>query len=240
MKMTVEGIILNETNYGETSKILNILTKEYGYISVMSKGSRTIKSRLRGISMRLVYGEFVIIYKKNGISILQEGNVLDSLKNILTDIGKMTFAIYLIDFFKSILKESFDVDMYSILKEALLKINAGFDPSLITNIVEIKLLKYLGVAPHFNNCILCGNEGIITFDMNLAGFICKNCYRDTYIFSTTTLKLLKLFFAIDIKKITKLNIKSNRVRKEINQFIQEYYEIYTGIYIKNKDNFLKV
>ena len=238
MKMTVEGIILNETNYGETSKILNILTKEYGYISVMSKGSRTIKSRLRGISMRLVYGEFVIIYKKNGISILQEGNVLDSLKNILTDIGKMTFAIYLIDFFKSILKESFDVDMYSILKEALLKINAGFDPSLITNIVEIKLLKYLGVAPHFNNCILCGNEGIITFDMNLAGFICKNCYRDTYIFSTTTLKLLKLFFAIDIKKITKLNI--NRVRKEINQFIQEYYEIYTGIYIKNKDNFLKV
>ena len=201
MKMTVEGIILNETNYGETSKILNILTKEYGYISVMSKGSRTIKSRLRGMSMRLVYGEFVIIYKKNGVSILQEGNILDSLKNILTDIGKMTFAIYLIDFFKSILKESFDVDMYSILKEALLKINAGFDPSLITNIVEIKLLKYLGVAPHFNNCILCGNEGIITFDMNLAGFICKNCYRDTYIFSTTTLKLLKLFFFFFIKNI---------------------------------------
>ena len=56
MKTTVEGIILNETNYGETSKILNILTKEYGYISVMSKGSRTLKSRLRGISMRLVYG----------------------------------------------------------------------------------------------------------------------------------------------------------------------------------------
>lgn len=118
MKTTVEGIILNETNYGETSKILNILTKEYGYISVMSKGSRTLKSRLRGISMRLVYGEFVITYKKSGISILQEGNVLDSLKNILTDINKMTFAIYLIDLFKSILKESFHEEMYPILKEA--------------------------------------------------------------------------------------------------------------------------
>ena len=135
MKTTVEGIILNETNYGETSKILNILTKEYGYISVMSKGSRTLKSRLRGIGMRLVYGEFVITYKKSGISILQEGNVLDSLKNILTDINKMTFAIYLIDLFKSILKESFHEEMYPILKEALLKINAGFDPLLITNIV---------------------------------------------------------------------------------------------------------
>ena len=119
MKMTVEGIILNETNYGETSKILNILTKEYGYISVMSKGSRTLKSRLRGISMRLVYGEFVITYKKSGISILQEGNVLDSLKNILTDINKMTFAIYLIDLFKSILKESFHEEHHRTLDTAV-------------------------------------------------------------------------------------------------------------------------
>ena len=61
----------------------------------------------------------------------------------MTDINKMTFAIYLIDLFKSILKESFHEEMYPILKEALLKINAGFDPLLITNIVEIKLLKWL-------------------------------------------------------------------------------------------------
>ena len=68
MKETVEGIILNEINYSETSKILNILTKEHGYISVMSKGSRTMKSKLRGISMKLVYAEFTISYKEKGIS----------------------------------------------------------------------------------------------------------------------------------------------------------------------------
>ena len=64
-KVTVEGIIINETNYGETSKILNILTKEYGYISVMAKGSRTMKSKIRGISMKLVYANFTINYKPN-------------------------------------------------------------------------------------------------------------------------------------------------------------------------------
>ena len=34
---SVKGIILSETNYHESSKILNILTEEYGMIGVISK-----------------------------------------------------------------------------------------------------------------------------------------------------------------------------------------------------------
>ena len=36
----VEGFVLNESNYGETSKILNIFTKELGTISLLSKGCK--------------------------------------------------------------------------------------------------------------------------------------------------------------------------------------------------------
>jgi recombinational DNA repair protein (RecF pathway) len=34
----VEGIVLNTRDYGESSKILNVLTKEYGLIGIMAKG----------------------------------------------------------------------------------------------------------------------------------------------------------------------------------------------------------
>ena len=34
----LEGIILREKDYGESSKILDVFTKEYGIIGVMSKG----------------------------------------------------------------------------------------------------------------------------------------------------------------------------------------------------------
>ena len=37
---SLEGIILTETNYGESSKILNVFTKKYGVIGVMSKGCK--------------------------------------------------------------------------------------------------------------------------------------------------------------------------------------------------------
>ena len=44
----VEGIIIDEKPYGETSKILNIITKDKGVIGVLAKGAKRLKSPLRG------------------------------------------------------------------------------------------------------------------------------------------------------------------------------------------------
>ena len=42
----VEGIVINEKAYGETSKIINVITKEYGIIGIIAKGARTLKVNL--------------------------------------------------------------------------------------------------------------------------------------------------------------------------------------------------
>ena len=72
MQVRIKGIVLSETPYSETSKILNILTNEYGLIGVISKGSKNIKSKLRGISNKMNYCEYTINYKENGLSTLIE------------------------------------------------------------------------------------------------------------------------------------------------------------------------
>ena len=236
-KVTIDGIVLNETNYSETSKILNILTKEYGYISVISKGSRTLKSKLRGISMKMVYARFTISYKENGLSTLIEGTIINSLKYIMTDLVKMNYATYLLDLTRSILKENNNPDLFNILASSLIKINDSFDPLIITNIFEIKMLNYLGVNPSFRECVNCSSPDVLTFDLRIGGMVCKNCYQGTYLFQSETIKLLRLFQTVDIMKIDKLNIQNKKVREEIGMFIKEYYDTYTGIYLKSKDKF---
>ena len=64
----VEGIILSEVNYSESSKILNVLTKEFGLIGIISKGCRNVKSKLRGVSRKLIYGTrvFLCLYGETG------------------------------------------------------------------------------------------------------------------------------------------------------------------------------
>ena len=70
---SIDGIVLSETNYSESSKILNVLTEEYGLIGVMSKGCRNIKSKLRGVSRKLIYGTFNIYYKDGDWGRVQGG-----------------------------------------------------------------------------------------------------------------------------------------------------------------------
>ena len=57
----VEGIIIKEKPYGESSKILDIITKEYGVIGVLSKGCKKLKSSLRSSSMIFTYAYFNLI-----------------------------------------------------------------------------------------------------------------------------------------------------------------------------------
>ena len=68
MLREVEGFILTETPYGETSKIINVFTKDYGIIGIMCKGAKSLKSKNRVSTMRLNYAKFNIYskpFKKN-------------------------------------------------------------------------------------------------------------------------------------------------------------------------------
>ena len=88
----VEGIVLTETNYSESSKILNILTEKYGIIGVMSKGCRKMKSKIRGVSRKMIYADFHIYYKENGLSTLIGVDLKNSFSNILTDLTRDDIA----------------------------------------------------------------------------------------------------------------------------------------------------
>ena len=131
--------------------------------------------------------------------------------------------------------------MFSLLANSLIKINDGLSPELISNIVEINLLKYLGVSLNLDSCVNCGNTSdLITIDLNNGGCLCKNCYHDGYLFQDKSLKLIILLSKIDLGKIKELSITDNDVFKEIDNFLHEYYSHYTGIYLNRKDNLMKI
>lgn len=230
----VEGIILSETNYSETSKILNILTKEHGLIGVISKGCRNLKSPLRSVSSKLTYGKFIIYYKKDKLSILTEVNVLNSFNNLKKNITKISYAAYLLELADQAYKHNNSNNILKLLIDALIKIDEGYDPLVIMNILELKYLEYLGVMPIIDACAVCGNKtNIKTLSSYKGGYICKNCYTNEKIVSDKTIKLIRMFYYVDISKISKLEI-SDKAKNEINIFLNDYYDRYTGLYLKSK------
>lgn len=235
-----EGIIISETNYSESSKILNILTKEYGLIGVMSKGCRGMKSKLRGVSRKLLYGTFHVYYKPNGLSTLIGVDVINSFSNIIMDLEKISYSSYILDLVYQVIKQNDDVLIFDLLKDTLVKIEEGLDPAILTAIIELKLLEYLGVMPSIDSCSMCGsNKQIVTLSSSAGGYICKNCYQNEELVSEKTIKMIRLLYYVDINSIKKLEV-SREVMREINRFLDDYYDRYTGLYMKSKDFMKKI
>ncbi len=235
----VEGIVISVTDYGETSKILNVLTKKYGIIGVISKGCKKLKSDLRSVSDRLTYGKFNIFYKENKLSNLISVDVMNNFKNIKLDIEKISYASFLLELSSQVSKHQFGLSVYDYLISALIKINDGFDSLVITNIIELKFLDLLGVMPMLDGCVVCGNtSGIVTISSYKGGYLCKKCCNNEKYVDLKTIKLLRMFYYVDINKISKIDI-SNKCKYEINKFLDEYYDRYTGLYLKSK-SFIKM
>lgn len=230
-----EGIILSEANYSESSKILNVFTKEHGLIGIMSKGCRNFKSKLRGVSRKLIYGKLNVYYKENGLSTLISIDIINSFSNILTDLERVSYSSFLLDLVLQVVKENDDGEIFNLLRDSLIKIDEGFSPIVISNILELKLLYYLGVNPCVDSCSICGsNKGIVTLSSDSGGYICRSCYRNEGLVSDKTIKMIRLYYYVDIKNISKLEV-SSLVTSEINRFLDDYYDRYTGLYLKSKD-----
>jgi len=228
----VEGIVYTSKDYSETSKIVNILTKD-GIISLIAKGSRNLKSQLRCVNEKLTYGTFNIYYKEDKLSTLSSVDIIDNFKNIKKDITKISYASYLLELATQVMKHSNNSGVYDLLINGLIKINEGYDPLVIMNIIELKYLSYLGVMPVLDSCCKCGSKTIKTLSGSAGGYICERCYINEEIVSEKTIKLIRMFCYVDISKILNIDI-NNKIKNEINNFIDDYYDRYTGLYLKSK------
>ena len=236
MLKEIEGIIVREIPYGETSKIIHVYTSE-GIISIMCKGARTLKSPFRATTLKFTYGKFYVFYKENKLSTLKNVDIINPLSKIKNDIFLLSYINYLTELTTQVIKQTTD-NIYEDYIFAILKIESGLDPLIITNIIEIKYLDYLGVGLNLNACVSCGAKtNIITIDGDRGGYICANCYQNEIIVDKKTIELLRMYYYVDIKSISKLKI-SDKVKNEINYFLNTYYDRYTGLYLKSKD-FLK-
>lgn len=235
--ISTDGIVVSSIPFKESSRIINILTKDMGIVGCIVKGCKSLKSKLRLPSEKFAYGTFHFYYKENGLSTLIEADIKNYFINIKSDIVKISYMSYLCELATNVYKESNNSEVYDILISALLKIEDNFDPKIITNIVEIQYLSYIGISLCLDSCVNCGSTKVVTLSTSRGGYLCSNCRNSEPILDGKILKLLRLYNYVDISKISSLDIDIE-VSNAIDRIISEYYEDYSGVSTKSK-KFLK-
>lgn len=232
----VKGIVIREIAYKETSKIIEIFTKDEGIISIMARGAKRIKSPFFSGTSYLSYGEFCI-YQKDTISTLKSVDVINSFKNIMKDVVKISASSYLVSLTTQVYKQNLSSDIYNLLVSGLTKINDGINTLGVVNVIELKLLSYLGLYLHLDNCVICGGNDIVNISLDHSGYLCSNCTKNHL--NPKVLKLIKIYKMVDINKLSKLDVDDSLLLP-INKFLDEYYYKYTGLYLKSKKFFIEM
>lgn len=233
MYKKIEGIVVSEVSYEENSKIINIFTSD-GIIGVLARGAKKPKSPFFAITSKLSYGIFNILYKENNLSKLIDADITKDYRNIRKDIDKITYATYITELALQVYRHEKNKNIFTLFITSLDKINTGYDPLAILCILKLKLLDYLGIKPIIDHCVECGStNNIITISSYRGGYLCKNCHKNEKIVSPKTISLIRMLYYVDMEKITKLDI-SPEVKREINEFTDDYYDRYSGIYLKSK------
>ena len=230
----VMGFVVRTIDYKDSSLLVYLLTYEYGLIGLIAKGAKQMKSKLRCGTSKFTYGNFYIYYKEDNLSILKEVDIIDNYPHLHEDITLIGYLNYVTDLTTQVYKESNETKLLDYLLVTLNKMNQGLDAAILTNILEVKYLPFLGISLNLDSCVKCkSTTNLLTLSLENGGMICQNCYTNEILYSKKTLYYLKLFMNIDISKITKIDIKDD-IKKELDNFLTAYYSSYTGLYLKSK------
>lgn len=209
----VKGIVISQVPYKESSKVINIFTED-GIIGCMSKGCKSVKSPLRLLSERFAYGNFQLSYKESGLSTLIDGDIIDHFENIKNDILSVSYLTYICDLSSKVYKECENKDVYNLMINAINKIEEGFNPKVITNILELQYLPYIGIKLNLDECVICGSKKVVTLSLDRGGYVCASCRRNEILLNEKVMKLLRLYSYVDISKITSLDIDNEVIDRK--------------------------
>lgn len=124
------AIVLRRTNYGESDRILNLLTPE-GKIAALAKGVRKEKSRLAG-SIELFSVADVVVHKgRTDLGTLTGAKMLRFYGNILSDLTKLELASEFLRKAERTAEQMDNPDYFYLTDQALAGLNSGLDNELV-------------------------------------------------------------------------------------------------------------
>lgn len=176
MFIKTDGIILREVEYKDHDKLLTVLTKELGKVTVRARGAKSSRSRFKAVCQLLTYSELVLT-ERDGRYTLFEGTVIEMFPELRNDIEKLSLASYFAQVTDTVAQEEDPApELLSLLLNALFLLGKGTKPApLIKAVFELRLACEAGFLPDLRGCAVCGK--VICDRINISQGIlqCSQC-----------------------------------------------------------------
>lgn len=220
----LNGIVLRDINFEESSKILTILTNQLGKIQAISKNCRRTLNPLCAVSQPLIYSEFILTKTKD-IYTISSASMIESFFEITEDMNLTVYSSYLIELVDNFIQlEQKSEESLRLLLNSLYLLKSKFDPETVCRVFEIKMLIFSGFFPQFTHCVRCNKSELtkVFFSVQNSGIVCDKCKQEDDIeISVDLVKQILIIAATDLKRINKINIDKDS-NATLKRLMREY------------------
>lgn len=228
----LNGIVFNLFNYKENDLIVDVFTKEYGFMQLYIRGGQKTTSK-----SFFVFSKFNIIkfdlskYNNNGLSIYKSGSVLKAYDFINLSFEQINLMMLFEELLEKIKHEKIVSDIYF---ETLISIiynskNNNISHLFLINYLLVQTLKNLGCELTLDKCFHCESKTKIkVFDYEVNGFVCENCLENSQL---NTFEKDYLIYFFNLNTYNNYDIIESKIEKEIFKYLSSILFDNAGIYL---------
>ena len=176
MHLNTEGIVLREVEYNDADKLLDLLTKDRGLITVKARGVRRSSSTLKSACQLLAYAEFTLFEYKDRFTV-NEAQPIEQFRELREDIELLSLGSYFAQATAMVAQEDApNPQLLSLLLNALYALAKLKKPqALVKAAFELRLACLAGFAPDLSGCVVCGNDAPDRFLLSQGELQCAGC-----------------------------------------------------------------
>ncbi|MEG8947449.1 DNA repair protein RecO [Rosettibacter firmus] len=231
------AIVLRKLDYGDTSKIAQFYTEDFGKISAIIKGGRTPKSKI-GLIVDTFNLLQIIIYRKEtrDVQIISDAELLQYYSNIKEDFERLKYASAVIELLLNLtIENDHNQRLFNGTERILELLNTpDKNPKFYFAKYFLFFIKEIGYEFPVNRCSLCKKElinGMQVYYNYDNGILCSECSKDRLIHFEFTKELFKLLKCLNTKinNIQYTEDDLNKIIQLLEKFIKYHIQEFKGL-----------
>jgi len=171
-----QGIVLRSYPFGESHRVIVLLSPNNGKLRTVAKGVRKTKSRFGGRLETFCLVDLVL-YEGRNLDTITQVSLLDAFSHIRADLDKVVAAATMVEVADAVSQEDeSSIRLFLLLRRGLEALDRGDQhPDLVTAFL-LKAADVVGVAAQLDSCAGCGTTGGLTrFSFGAGGVLCDRC-----------------------------------------------------------------
>lgn len=149
-QVNTESIILKRVNYNEADRILTVLTKDKGRVSLIAKGVRKQKSKHAGGIELLSISEVSYIVGKSDLYTLTSARLAKHFSGIVGDIERTMLAYRFLEIINKITDEETGQEFFDLLSLTLESLDTERNIQILQIWFYLRVLRITGHAPNLS------------------------------------------------------------------------------------------